>query len=106
MAKEVNISELSDNDVLSKTITNKYNQVLLKKGTVLDINTHIKILKTWGIEKVSIETELTESDESDKIEVDNDIIDAVKEKLNWGKLNNNEQILFDLIVASKTNKVS
>lgn len=105
MAKEVNISDLSDNDILSKTITNKYNQVLLKKGTVIDVDSHIKILKTWGIEKVSIETELSESNENNNIEIDEDLIEAVKERLQWGNLNKNEQILFDLIVASKSNQV-
>ncbi|MFN3194764.1 MAG: hypothetical protein ACE364_02310 [Chlorobiota bacterium] len=105
MAKEVNISDLSDNDILSKTITNKYNQVLLKKGTVIQVDSHIKILKTWGIEKVSIETDLSESNENNNIEIDEDLIEAVKERLQWGNLNKNEQILFDLIVASKSNQV-
>lgn len=105
MAKEVNISDLSDNDILSKTIANKYNQVLLKKGTVIKVDSHIKILKTWGIEKVSIETESSESNENNSIEVDKDLIEAVKERLQWGNLNKNEQILFDLIVASKSSQV-
>ena len=105
MAKEVNISELSDNDVLSKTITNKYNQVLLTKGTIIDVSVHIKILKTWGIVKVAIETEITDSNEEEIIESDYDIIESVKDKLNWGNLNENEQILLDIIVKSKISQV-
>jgi hypothetical protein len=101
MPKEIKISELADNDTLSRTVSNKYNQVLLKKGTVLNTVQHLKILKTWGIESILIEDIGNEQLKEDSNTVDNELRDQVMEKLGWVKLNKDDQVLFDIIVESK-----
>jgi len=105
MPKEIHITELTDNDTLYSTVTNKYDQVLLKKGTVLNTTTHLKILKTWGIESIVIEDVLVDSLKDDSSQVDNELKVQVIEKLGWDKLSSNDQILFDIILESKTSKL-
>lgn len=106
MPKEIQISEITDNDTLYNTVTNKYNQVLLKKGTILNTASHLKTLKTWGIESIVIEDVLDDSLNDDSDQVDNDLRLQVIEKLGWVRLNDNDEVLLDIILESKITKVS
>lgn len=105
MPKEIHISELADNDTLYRTVTNKYDQVLLKKGTILNTASHVKILKTWGIESIVIEDDLDDSLNDDSNQVDNELKVEVMGKLGWDKLNSNDQVLFEIILESKISKL-
>lgn len=106
MPKEIHISELTDNDTLYNTVTNKYDQVLLKKGTILNTVSHLRILKTWGIESIVIEDILDDNLNDDSNQVDNELKVQVMEKLGWDKLSDNDQILFEIILESKNTRIN
>jgi len=106
MPKEIHISELTDNDTLYNTVTNKYDQVLLKKGTILNTVSHLRILKTWGIESIVIEDILDDNLNDDSNQVDNELKAQVLENLGWDKLNSNDQILFEIILESKITRIN
>lgn len=106
MPKEIHISELTDNDTLYNTVTNKYDQVLLKKGTILNTVSHLRILKTWGIESIVIEDILDDNLNDDSNQVDNELKAQVLENLGWDKLNSNDQILFEIILESKNTRIN
>ena len=72
MFKKVNLENIVEGMILSSPQINKYGQILLAKGTKLE-NNHIKILKTWGIDSVTIVDEGDEgavSDHTQRVKVE------------------------------------
>lgn len=101
MPKKIEIDEITEGCILAKTISNKYDQILIKQGVTLDIGTHIRILKMWGITEVIVYDSILDSLVSD-ISADNSVIEKeLLEKLGWNIKNDNDKFLIDIAVMSK-----
>lgn len=102
MPRSVKIDELSEGQILAVTLTNKYDQVLIKKGTMLNSDTHIRVLKMWGISEVSIFDDISdansiESNSDEKLKIETQILD----ELNWIIKNENDKFIIDLAILSQ-----
>lgn len=94
MSISVNINDLKNGLELSEPIKNKFGQVLLGAGTLID-EKHIKLLKIWGIETISVKGEVEIETQLQYDE--NSISEAtlkLKERLSWNPKNDNEKDLY------------
>ena len=53
MFKRVSLDKIEEGMILTSAQVNKYGQVLLAKGTKIK-NSHIKILRTWGVDSIMV----------------------------------------------------
>ena len=102
MPRNVKLDELKEGQILAETLTNKYDQVLIKKGTLINLDSHIRVLKMWGVNEVSIFEDITdanslESNSDEKLKVES----KLSEELNWNIKNENDKFLFDMAVLSR-----
>lgn len=101
MPKKIQIDKIIEGNVLAETISNKYDQILIKQGVTLDSGTHIRILKMWGIKEVLIYESLSDSLVSDNNEDNLMIEKEFIEKLCWNIKNENDKFLIDIAIISK-----
>lgn len=105
MAQKIHIDKIEEGQILGETLSNKFGQVLINKGTILNLSSHIRILKMWGIDEVEII-----SDSNDDISTigNNDLLaeieNALIEKIGWKVENPNEKFLIDIAVFSQYEK--
>lgn len=102
MTKKISLDEIQEGYILAETLTNKYNQILIKKGSKLNSTNHIRILKMWGIESILIlenkEEENSENNNNNKrIQIEEELL----KKINWNSKNSNDKYLIDIAVLSK-----
>lgn len=107
MLKKINIKEIEDNHILAETLQNKYNQVLLTKGTHLEKSKHFRILAMWGIQEITVYESISDEiinkeNKSNKAEVEREILNI----LNWTIKENNDKFLFDIAVLVKNGDFS
>ncbi len=104
MSKLVNIKDFSEGLELSDPIKNKFGQVLLCAGTIID-EKHIKLLKIWGVETISVkgESEVESEVKYDEISVSK-AESALKERLSWTPKNDNEKDLYQTALQNVLEK--
>lgn len=101
MPKKIEIDKITEGYILAETISNKYNQILIKQGVTLEIGTHIRILKMWGIKEVVV-FDNTSDTLASNINIDNSIIEKdLLENIEWNIKNENDQFLIDIALMSK-----
>ncbi len=95
MSKSINIADFQDGLELSDPIKNKFGQVLLSAGTIIE-EKHVKLLKTWGIQTISVkgDAEIETEVLYDKNSV-NEADLKLKERLSWSPKNDNEKDLYE-----------
>ncbi len=104
MADIVATVDLVPGMVLSEPIVNTFGQILIEGGETIN-NSHIKMLKTWGIAFIQVKTD--GSDDSEEVSEDT-IIDAMKrlsKRMNWKPRNKFEQDLMDMGVIASVSKI-
>lgn len=103
----ISIDEVVDGMELSSNVTNKFGQVLLSAGAVLN-ESHKKLFKIWNITTVEIKTEATHI--ADEEEVSEEVLEIakklVKRQIKWRPRNKYETELVNLayITAIETVK--
>lgn len=102
MPRKVKLEDIEEGQILAETLSNKYDQVLIKKGTSLILGSHIRILKMWGINEISVFDDLVDasSSTSSNEEIAN-IESKLLEELGWIIKNENDKLLFDIAVISR-----
>ena len=105
MPRKVKLEDIEEGQILAETLSNKYDQVLIKKGTSLILGSHIRILKMWGINEISIFDDLIDasSSETNNEEIAN-IESKLLEELGWIIKNENDKFIFDIAVLSRIGK--
>ena len=93
--------QLKEGDVLSQSVRNDSGQIVVGEGVEI-IQNHIDILKSWGIETVSIRGEN---------QIEKRARERLESRLKWKPKNNWEQELFNIglkracdLVRSSPNK--
>lgn len=97
MGNVIAVDSVEEGLVLEMPVVNKFGQVLISAGTSLT-EKHIKLLKTWSIEFVEIESK----NATDTIELTDTIImeamEAIKQRMNWQPRNSFEEDFFQMAV--------
>ncbi len=105
MPRKVKLDDIEDGQILAETLSNKYDQVLIKKGTSLNLDSHIRVLKMWGINEILIFDDLIDASGGS---INNEEIANIEtkllEELGWNIKNENDKFLFDIGVLSRIGK--
>lgn len=106
----ISIDKITNGMKLAKPLVNKYNQVLLPAGTILE-DKHKEVLEKWNIQTLEIQTEETIEDN-----IPEEIIEIAREKIKgkilWQPRNYIEQEIVEIALITiskkllKTNKVN
>lgn len=102
MPRIVRLDEIVEGQIIAETLTNKYDQVLIKKGTLLSLDSHIRVLKMWGINEISVYENISDansqqSNANELLQLESKII----EELKWNIKNENDKFLINIAVLSK-----
>ncbi len=107
MPRKVKIDDIEEGQILAETLSNKYDQILIKKGTSLNLESHIRVLKMWGINEISIFDDLVDaSSASVNIEEIANIESTLLDEIGWNIKNQNDKLLFDVAVLSSIGKIN
>lgn len=104
----ISIDKITTGMKLAKPLVNKYNQILLPAGTVLE-DKHREVLEKWNIQTLEIQSEET-IDENIPEEIIEMALKKIKEKILWQPRNHIEQEIIDIALITiakkllKTNK--
>lgn len=103
MAITITIDAIEEGMVLEKAVQNKFAQVLLPIGTALN-DKHIKMLKTWSIEFVEIESnnQLEKAEISDELIIE--ALETIAKRLSWQPENKFEEDIFQMGVINYAEK--
>ncbi|MFA7325490.1 MAG: hypothetical protein WC121_02420 [Candidatus Kapaibacterium sp.] len=105
MPRKVKLDDIEEGQILAETLSNKYDQILIKKGTLLNLDSHIRVLKMWGINEISIFDDLIDASSGS---VNSEEIANIETKLlneiGWKIKNENDKLLFDVAVLSRIGK--
>lgn len=102
MSRKIQLNEIEDGYILAESLSNKYNQVLIKKGTTLNKNSHIRILKMWGIDEILIYDDIfEENNKQNNLDEKTEVENLLLEKFGWIIKNKNDKLLFDIAVLSR-----
>lgn len=99
MSKEITISDIEEEMVLSDPIINKFGNVLIPAGASLKLS-HKQLLKIWNIHSIKIvDSQIEEFDEisEEQREIATKILNG---KIKWEARNKWEEDLLDLGVLS------
>lgn len=105
MPRKVKLEDIEEGQILAETLSNKYDQILIKKGTSLNLDSHIRVLKMWGINEISVFDDLVDASSSatNNEEIAN-IESKLLEELGWVIKNENDKLLFDIAVLNRIGK--
>lgn len=96
MAEFIGIDNAVPGQKLAKPVYNKFKQVLLQQGVVLD-EKNIKLLKVWGVTIVCVESDNTTQKEV--IDIDREeVVNFVKKMFLWEPTSEFEKNLFNFAV--------
>lgn len=102
MSRKIQLNEIEDGYILAESLSNKYNQVLIKKGTTLNKYSHIRILKMWGIDEILIYDDIfEENNKQNNLDEKTEVENLLLEKFGWIIKNKNDKLLFDIAVLSR-----
>lgn len=105
MPRKVKLDDIEDGQILAETLSNKYDQVLIKKGTSLVLDPHVRVLKMWGINEISIFDDLFDASSSTTNNEEIASIEAeLLQELGWNIKNENDKLLFDIAVLNRIRK--
>ena len=95
MSRLIHIKDFQEGLELSDPIKNKFGQVLLSAGIIID-EKHVKLLKTWGIQTISVkgDSEIETDAQFDEKSL-SEAKQKLKERLSWLPKNNNEKDLYE-----------
>ena len=82
MPRNVKLDELVEGQILAETLANKYDQVLIKKGTLINLESHIRVLKMWGISEIAVFEDISdassrESNNDEKIKEETKLLEEL-----------------------------
>ncbi|MBN8574867.1 MAG: hypothetical protein J0M05_13210 [Candidatus Kapabacteria bacterium] len=104
MAKVISCDEIEQGMILAQPILNKFGQILLPANVELQ-KKHSQLLKTWGINSVSIKGVEGEDKEMEISEEMRALIeDTLKLKILWQPTNSFEKELYQLAFLSEAKK--
>ncbi|PKL81174.1 MAG: hypothetical protein CVV25_00065 [Ignavibacteriae bacterium HGW-Ignavibacteriae-4] len=102
MPRKVKLEDIEEGQILAETLSNKYDQILIKKGTSLNLDSHIRVLKMWGINEILIFDDLVDaSSGSVNSEEIANIETILLDEIGWIIKNENDKLLFDVAVLSR-----
>lgn len=105
MAEIVATNNVKTGMTVSEHVVNSFGQTLIAAGT--DINEqHIKLLKMWNIECISIKTSDSEELEELSEEMIKLGLERLYKRLKWEPRNENEKDLIDLGIISAVNIIA
>ena len=104
MATTVSLENLTPGMVTSEPVLNCYGQLLLGKGTALTLR-HLNVFKTWGIEKISIESGQKQDEERvlDKTLL-NKARAKIQQRLSWKPETPLEKEIIELAVEQEVKR--
>ncbi len=106
MPRKVKLDDIEEGQILAETLSNKYDQVLIKKGTSLNLDSHIRVLKMWGINEISVYDDLVDASSSSLNNEEVANIEAMLlSELGWSIKNENDKFLFDIGVLSRIGEI-
>lgn len=102
MSKVVLMENIEVGMKLAAPQINRYGQVLLAKGVEIN-EEHLKLLKTWGVERITIEENIGESNMSQAyLDRKSKIENRLKLRMLWEPSNIYEVDMYRSVVNSKT----
>lgn len=102
MAEFIGIDNALPGQILAKPVYNKFKQILLQQGVILD-EKNIKLLKVWGVTTVCIESDNKTQEQT--IDIDKEeIINNVKKMFLWEPFSDFEKNLFNFAVEHQIKK--
>ena len=105
MSHSIGIDEVLNGMVLAAPVKNKYGQVILSAGTVLE-DKHGKIFRMWGIKELFIKAE---NDSGIKDEQAarrlSDAKEILSKRLKWNPKNKTEEELYELALQITLEKI-
>ena len=104
MGRSVSIDKIVEGMILSSPQVYRFGQVLLPKGTTITSN-HLRLLKTWGIERVSVEMDDDDDQLTDEyLYKQSEVEKILRMRMLWDPTNIYELDMYRAVVNTKTNQ--
>ncbi len=105
MSHSIGIDELLNGMVLAAPVKNKYGQIILNAGTVLE-EKHGKMFRMWGIKEIYIKKEddpgVEDKQAARKL---SDAKEILSKRLTWKPKNKTEEELYELALQITLEKI-